>query len=134
MPRPRDLLAIDHPSRSLASLVPLLFPSLIWGNCTKEAQEKVRGSHVGIGRRIVRVELNGLVVIINALLQIELIQVGVRLQISFISFWVYRLCLGERLRLRTTQPALNLFSDCRGDVILQSENVTKIPFVRFSPE
>src|SRR6266481_356151 len=89
---------------------------------------------MGVGRGVVGVELDGLTIVVNALLQIETIEVIVCSQIVVVGRGIY--CLHFRWWgwLRTSQSFFDLLRDIRRYFVLQGEHVSKVAFIRICPE
>src|SRR2546421_11841557 len=66
-----------------------LAPALAWRYRAKESQKKVSLRHMCVGRRVVWIELNRLIVVVDALLQIETVEIGIRPQVIVVRLRVY---------------------------------------------
>src|SRR5712664_1492919 len=111
-----------------------LAPALARRYRAEERQKRVSLGHMGVGRGVVGVELDGLAIVVNALLQIETIEVIVCPQIVLVRRGVYRLHLRCWGWLGPPQLGFDLLADCRGYLILQGEHVGEVAFISIGPE
>src|SRR6267143_5977955 len=100
----------------------------------EEGQKRVSFGHMSVSWRVVRVELDSLMVVVDAFLQIEIIEVVVCPQVVLVRFDVHCLHLWRRGWLRTAQSAFDLLGDGRRYLILQGEHVGEVAFIRIGPE
>src|SRR6266446_6791719 len=111
-----------------------LAPALAGRYRAEEGQKRVSLGHMGGGRGVVWVERDGLTILVNALLQIEIIEVIVCPQIVLVRlgiYWLHFWCWGW---LRTSQTAFDLLSDIRRYFVLQGEHVAEVAFISIGPE
>src|SRR6266852_8518477 len=111
-----------------------LAPALAGRYRAEEGQKRVSLGHMGVGRGVVGVELDGLTIVVNALLQIETIEIGVGPQVGFVRLGVYRLHLRCWGWLGPPQLGFDLLGDGRRYLILQGEHVGEVAFISIGPE
>src|SRR6266699_803749 len=111
-----------------------LAPALAGGYCAEEGQKRVSFGHMGVGRGVVRIELDGLTVVVDAFLQIEIIEVVVCPKVVLVRLDVHCLHVWRWGWLRTTQAAFDLLGDRRRYLILQGEHVGEVAFKSIGPE
>ncbi len=111
-----------------------LAPALAWRYRAKEGQKKVSLRHVCVGGRVVRIELNRLIVVVDALPQIETVEIGIRPQIIVVRLRVYLFHLRYRSRLGPTQFRFDLLGDGRCHFILQCQHIREVAFKSIRPE
>ena len=111
-----------------------LAQAFAWRYRAKERQKKVRLRHVCVGRRVVRIELNRLVVVVDALPQIETVEIGIRPQVIVVRLRVYLFHLRYQRRLGPAQFRFNLLRDGRCHFILQRQHIRELSFKSICPE
>src|SRR3984893_9190506 len=100
----------------------------------EERHEKVGTGHVSISGCVVGIEFDGLIVVLNTLLQIKTVEVIISLEVDFVGLWAHSLHLGRRSWPWPAQPPFDLLGDIGGYLILQHEHIAEIAVIAIGPE
>src|ERR1700681_1354769 len=106
-----------------------LAPALLRRYRAEERHEKVGTGHVSISGCVVGIEFDGLIVVLNSLLQIKTVEVIISLEVDFVGLWAHSLHLGGWRWPWPAQPAFDLLCDIGGYLILQHEHIAEIAVI-----
>src|SRR5882762_11565969 len=109
-----------------------LAPAFAGRYLAEEGQKRVSLGHVSVCRRIVRVELDSLTVVVDALLQIEIIEVVVSTQVGLVRLGVRGPRGSRDLRLQDRHS--KGLDDSTRKLILNLENVGQLTIVGLRPD
>src|SRR5713226_3070617 len=100
----------------------------------EEPKEVVGLCHLGIGCRIIWVKLDGLIQVIDALVQIEIIEIGTSAKIQFVRCRIYLPVVGGAYRKLRVQLGSDLLCTRSSDLILQNEDIAHWTLVTVRPK